>query len=425
VCTSAVIIGKDGAVKRVAVTAGKAVYKASGIQSIVSCVTDPSLASCVQAAVAVVGVALTVATGGAGAVLDVGLDAAADAATDVAVDTAADATEDVTEEGGSCLVGGSSFTARTEVLLANGTAAPISSLTVGEKVLATNTKTGKTEAEAVTAVMLHYDTDLYDLKVRAHGKTTIIDTTSNHLFWVPGGRGQAGQWVKAGALTYGTRLRTAAGDGVAVVVGGAVPRQQDGWMWDITVPGDNDHDFYVRTASTGVLVHNCGGLLNNIKQTANNVWTLVKPANTTRPVLQLGLGAAGGGLGNLIDGLSQKHKTVWTVLGDTVLGAAAGAVGNLGGARIYSTLGAGFLGGIGNSFGGDLINNGRITTGDVGWAFLGGGLGGAENAIESGLSIGQNPDDPNPTVGNGAGVGISGIQGLLCGGMDNYSHWNC
>ncbi|HEY1734571.1 MAG TPA: RHS repeat-associated core domain-containing protein, partial [Acidimicrobiales bacterium] len=175
-------------VKKVAVTAGKAVYKASGIQSIVSSVTDPSLASCVQAAVAVVGVALTVATGGAGAALDVGLDAAADAATDVAVDAAADTTEDVTEEGGSCLVGGSSFTAKTEVLLANGKAAPISSLTVGEKVLATNTKTGKTEAEAVTAVMLHYDRDLYDLTVRAGGKTTVIDTTSGHLFWVPGGR---------------------------------------------------------------------------------------------------------------------------------------------------------------------------------------------------------------------------------------------
>ena len=94
----------------------------------------------------------------------------------------------------------------------------------------------------------------------------IIDTTSNHLFWVPGSRGHAGQWVKAGALKYGTHLRTSAGGGVAVVLGGTAPRQQDGWMWDITVPGDNDHDFYVRTASAGVLVHNCGGLLDSLKQ---------------------------------------------------------------------------------------------------------------------------------------------------------------
>jgi hypothetical protein len=39
------------------------------------------------------------------------------------------------------------------------------------------------------------------------------------------------------------------------VVGGWVPRQSTGWMWDLTVPGD--HDFYVDTAATPVLVHNC------------------------------------------------------------------------------------------------------------------------------------------------------------------------
>ena len=80
----------------------------AGIQSIVSCVTNPNLASCVRAAVTVVGLALTIATGGAGAVVDAGIDAAADAAadaaTDMATDSAADATEDVTDtEGGGGL----------------------------------------------------------------------------------------------------------------------------------------------------------------------------------------------------------------------------------------------------------------------------------------------------------------------------------
>jgi hypothetical protein len=34
-------------------------------------------------------------------------------------------------------------------------------------------------------------------------------------------------------------------------------------MWDLTVPGNNDHDFYVATVgtSTAVLVHNCGRLV--------------------------------------------------------------------------------------------------------------------------------------------------------------------
>ena len=34
----------------------------------------------------------------------------------------------------------------------------------------------------------------------------------------------------------------------AVVVGGSVPAVHDGWMWDLTVPGNNDHDFYVEPA---------------------------------------------------------------------------------------------------------------------------------------------------------------------------------
>jgi hypothetical protein len=38
-------------------------------------------------------------------------------------------------------------------------------------------------------------------------------------------------------------------NGAAVtVVGGTVPKQHDGWMWDLTVPGNNDHDFYIVVA---------------------------------------------------------------------------------------------------------------------------------------------------------------------------------
>jgi hypothetical protein len=55
------------------------------------------------------------------------------------------------------------------------------------------------------------------------------------------------------------------------VVGGTTPKRHDGWMWDLTVPGNNDHDFYVEPATVlpssqveptvAVLVHNsnCGG----------------------------------------------------------------------------------------------------------------------------------------------------------------------
>jgi hypothetical protein len=34
------------------------------------------------------------------------------------------------------------------------------------------------------------------------------------------------------------------------------PQVTSGWMWDLTVPGNNDHDFYIDVAATAVLVHN-------------------------------------------------------------------------------------------------------------------------------------------------------------------------
>ena len=153
--------------------------------------------------------------------------------------------------------GGESFTPSTRVLLADGKTVPISSLKPGDKVKATDTKTGKTQAETVTAVLVHHDTDLYDLKIRTSGKIAVIDTTSNHLFWVPGTGGHGGRWVKAGSLKYGTHLRTTSGSDTAIVMGGWMPRQRAGWMWDLTVPGNGDHDFYVAVVGTGVLVHNC------------------------------------------------------------------------------------------------------------------------------------------------------------------------
>jgi hypothetical protein len=141
---------------------------------------------------------------------------------------------------------------------------------VGQKVLATSTKTGKNQAETVTAVLVHHDTDLYDLKVRTGRTTSVIDTTSNHLFWVPTGGG--GHWVKAGSLKYGIHLRTPSGTDNAVVTGGWVPAQPDGWMWDLTITPSHDfyivpatthrasapgHDYNMEIGITPVLVHNC------------------------------------------------------------------------------------------------------------------------------------------------------------------------
>jgi hypothetical protein len=37
---------------------------------------------------------------------------------------------------------------------------------------------------------------------------------------------------------------------------GSTPKVRDGWMWDLTVPGNEDHDFFVTAGTTTVLVHN-------------------------------------------------------------------------------------------------------------------------------------------------------------------------
>jgi hypothetical protein len=53
-----------------------------------------------------------------------------------------------------------SFAPATKVLLASGAAIPIRQLRPGDKVLATNVKTGKTSRETVKAVILEHDNDL-------------------------------------------------------------------------------------------------------------------------------------------------------------------------------------------------------------------------------------------------------------------------
>ena len=136
------------------------------------------------------------------------------------------------------------------MLLASGAAIPISQLKPGDKVLATNVKTGRTQAEPVTAVLLHHDTDRYDLTVKTSGGNAIIETTRSHLFFDQ----TTGRWTKAAALKYGDHLRTSNG-GFASVIGDKDPANAAGWMWDLTVA--SDHDFYVDTVAGTVLVHNC------------------------------------------------------------------------------------------------------------------------------------------------------------------------
>ncbi len=203
-----------------------------------------------------------VASAAGGAVMSSLARDGAEEATSISGDDAGQAVEDADP---SCAVGGQSFTAATGVLLASGKTIPISRLKVGDKVKAVNTKSGKAQAETVTAVLVHHDTDLYDLTVKTARGTEVIHTTSNHLFWDPHLR----QWATAAKLRKGEHLKTPNGT-LATADGGTTPEDHVGWMWDLTVPGNNDHDFYVIPAEdsgtsyyhvdkdgvTAILVHN-------------------------------------------------------------------------------------------------------------------------------------------------------------------------
>ncbi len=184
-----------------------------------SCLSDPQFATCALAAINIVAL---------------GLGADEGAAADVCP-------------------GGLSFSADTQVLLADGKAVPISSLKPGDKILATNTSTGKTSPEAVAEVEINHDHDLYNLKLKTPDGIQVIHTTSNHLFWDP----KAHKWVQAADLKSGESLKTPDGTS-ATADGGTTPATHDGWMWDLTIPGNNDHDFYVAAGDSAVLVHNCG-----------------------------------------------------------------------------------------------------------------------------------------------------------------------
>jgi hypothetical protein len=104
----------------------------------------------------------------------------------------------------------------------------------------------------VTAVWVRFERDRYDLRVRTPRGVSVIQTTSAHLFWDPS---LDYGWIPAKHLKPGERLKTADGT-LAIVVGGSTPKVHDGWMWDLTVPGNNDHDFYVVSGSASALVHN-------------------------------------------------------------------------------------------------------------------------------------------------------------------------
>jgi RHS repeat-associated protein len=135
---------------------------------------------------------------------------------------------------------GCSFTRETLVATPEGPA-PISSIKVGDVVLAWDEITGQVVERSVTAVLPHADDETAYLELE-NGSVT---TTPDHPFYTL----EAG-WVEAGDLWPGARIKTSTG---SIVVVSVVRHPYAGILWDLTV--EAAHTFFVGPSES--LVHNC------------------------------------------------------------------------------------------------------------------------------------------------------------------------
>ncbi|WP_433334975.1 polymorphic toxin-type HINT domain-containing protein [Spirillospora sp. CA-294931] len=173
----------------------------------------------------------------------------------------------------------SSFVPGTRVLLADGTTKAIEDVNVGDKVLATNPGSGKTEPKTVQAtitskgekrlVAISIDTQNQKLRVTKNNKHQSADAdlapyksvgkqaglliaTDEHPFWVAG---DINTWVKAADLKPGMWLRTGAGTFVEIAATETRAATQQR-VHNLTVA--DHHTYYAAAGAAQVLVHNCG-----------------------------------------------------------------------------------------------------------------------------------------------------------------------
>ncbi|GHE27425.1 hypothetical protein GCM10017673_31990 [Streptosporangium violaceochromogenes] len=156
----------------------------------------------------------------------------------------------------SALRGCNSFTQGTEVLMADGTRKPIEEVKVGDRVIATDPETGKSEARTVTALITGSgDKDLVRIRIDVDGdggdKVGRITATTAHPIWSVG----ESRWVEAGRLAAGALLLSAEGDHLEVLSVHRY-RQSDQRVYNLTVEGI--HTYYALVENQAILVHNSG-----------------------------------------------------------------------------------------------------------------------------------------------------------------------
>jgi hypothetical protein len=136
-----------------------------------------------------------------------------------------------------------------EVKLADGDTKKIEKIKTGDKILATDPETGKTESRTVLATIITKDDkDFTELTINTGHKTGIIVATSHHPFWSPSEH----TWLDAGDLKPGMTLRTDSGQAVKIDLARGFHKRQE--TRNLTI--DGLHTYYVLAGRTPVLVHN-------------------------------------------------------------------------------------------------------------------------------------------------------------------------
>ncbi|MCH5677126.1 polymorphic toxin-type HINT domain-containing protein, partial [Streptomyces gilvus] len=168
-----------------------------------------------------------------------------------------EARETAKDEAQNAVCEANSFVPGTRVLMADGSTKPIEKVRAGDKVLATDPRTGGTSVQTATATITGKGTKhLVRITLTVHdgrsaAKPTTVTATAGHPFWVPSLR----EWIDAGELKPGQWLQTSSGTWVQI---GAV----EAWtarsttVHNLTVT--DTHTYYVLAGATTLLAHNCG-----------------------------------------------------------------------------------------------------------------------------------------------------------------------
>ncbi|WP_219905402.1 polymorphic toxin-type HINT domain-containing protein [Actinopolyspora mortivallis] len=148
-----------------------------------------------------------------------------------------------------------SFVPGTAVLMADGSHQPIQEVDVGDRVMATDPQTGKTEPKRVVATITgEGEKDLVEVTVDTDGEagdeTGVVIATDEHPFWVD----DRGRWVDAEKLRNGDQLRTS--DGELVEVTDTRQWTQTRRVHNLSIAGI--HTYHVRAGQADLLVHNQG-----------------------------------------------------------------------------------------------------------------------------------------------------------------------